>query len=122
MKTNGPVICVEDLRLAEHRRLPLSASAGKKQKQEWRQQQWRESEANGWGRNRRAGKGVAGDRPGGEGAAVRFHRRTLRLIYGRTPRIATLKGGGHWGGDGEVGNRGIRIGTSDRFGRAEANY
>ena len=30
MKTNGLVLCVEDLRLAEHRRLPLSASASKK--------------------------------------------------------------------------------------------
>ena len=32
MKTNGPVLCVEDLRLAAHRRLPLSASANKKSK------------------------------------------------------------------------------------------
>ena len=36
MKTNGPVLCVEDLGLAAHRRLPLSASASKKNKQEWR--------------------------------------------------------------------------------------
>ena len=36
MKTNGPVLCVEDLGLAEHRRLPLSASASKNNKQEWR--------------------------------------------------------------------------------------
>ena len=29
MKTKGPVLCVEDLRLAAHRRLQLSASASK---------------------------------------------------------------------------------------------
>ena len=29
MKANGPMFCVEVLRLAAHRRLPLSASAGK---------------------------------------------------------------------------------------------
>ena len=28
MKTNGPVLCVEDLRFAVHRRLPLSAKSG----------------------------------------------------------------------------------------------
>ena len=35
METNGPVFCVEDRRLAAHRRLPLSAIASQK-KQEWR--------------------------------------------------------------------------------------
>ena len=30
MKTNGPVLCVEDLKLAAHRWLPLAASASEK--------------------------------------------------------------------------------------------
>ena len=51
LKTNGPVLCVEDISFAAHRRLPRSASASKKEKTrmaDTREQKWRESEANGW--------------------------------------------------------------------------
>ena len=69
MKTHGPVLFVEALRLAAHRRLPLSASAMKKARMaEKRIQQWRESDANGWGKERGEGGGGAsggGGRSGG---------------------------------------------------------
>ena len=61
MKTCGPVLCVEDLRLAAHQRLPLSASASKKKEArmaEKTEATWRESEANGWGKEQAGGEGV----------------------------------------------------------------
>ena len=70
MKTNGPVLCVEDLRLAGIggcRSQPVHAKMAEK-----RRQQWRENEANGgeWGgrRKEQAGgkKGLGGG--GREGA------------------------------------------------------
>ena len=75
------MLCVEDIRLAAHRRLPLSASSSKKTTRmvEKRQQQWRESEANGWGKEQAGGEGG-----GREGPGARFHRNTLGLIYGFT--------------------------------------
>ena len=55
---------------------------------------------------------------------AKLHRRTLGLIYGFTqrdppppPTMVTLRGGGQWGGIKRWGIKGIRIGTSDRFGR-----
>ena len=102
MRTNGLVFCVEDLRLAAHRQLPLSASASKRNRRKKRKQQlqWRESEANGYekgGRRREKGFGGRGGgvrlkpglRGGGGGEGVRleearFHCRTLGLIYGFT--------------------------------------
>ena len=100
MKTNGAVLCVEDLRLAAHRRLPLSASASKKKIQEWRksratmegkrcEQVGKEQAAVKW-----TGDGAGGEGPGSGGAVqgrrwvelledspdpwdeARFHRRT----------------------------------------------
>ena len=60
MNTNGPVLCVEDLRLAAHRRLPLSAGASKnKNKHGGKVEATMEKKTKrmGGGRNRRAGKG-----------------------------------------------------------------
>ena len=67
MKTNVLVLCVEDLRLAVHRRLPLSASASKEKNMvEKRKQQWRKVKRTGgegtgkrWGMEERFGLGRA---------------------------------------------------------------
>ena len=136
MKTNGPVLCVEDLRLAAHRRLPLPASASKKKSKNGGKaeatMEGKRSERVGEGTRARgrglgAGVGTGGAEPRWRGAAVggtpaSFHRRTLGPIYGfrgtnplpRPPREVevTEKRSKRWGIEG------IRIGTSDSFGQA----
>ena len=69
MKTHGPVLFVEALRLAAHRRLPLSASAMKKARMaEKRIQQWRGKRRERVGEGKGRGGGGAsggGGRSGG---------------------------------------------------------
>ena len=100
MKTNGPVLCVEDLSLAAHRRLLLSASANKSKSKNGRKVEATmegkrcERVGKGTGERGRGLGGGAGGGGGGWGAGAdpleesRFDRRTLGLIYGshrRTP-------------------------------------
>ena len=101
MKTNVPVLCVEDLniglqRIDGCRSQPVQA---RKIKQEWRKSgsnNGGKAKRTGRGRNRRAGKGVGGGGP---------------------PE-------GHFRGCGikRWGIKGIRIGTSGRFGRGRGEF
>ena len=102
MKTNGAVLCVEDLRLAANRWLPLSASASKKKDKNGgkAEQQWRESEANGWGKEQGGEVGWAGgtgdgageEGPGSGGAAQG------RAVGGTPYSQPRSMGGGEGGG------------------------